>query len=177
MQSNIKNIAQDQCPSPRTEFSSPTSQKIFVGGIPHDITLEELSDYFSEFGSVKQIDMPRNAKNGKLRGFSFVHFLSSEAVEKVFKKKNHSLKGKSMAIRRAMESNDASNWTKNLQNKKLYVSNLPKSNQITEKMIKRFFERFGPVDRVLMVIDSQRKQFRGFCYVVMKNQSDFDYIL
>lgn len=82
-----------------------------------------------------------------------------------------------MAIRRAMESNKAHNVTKDLQNKKLYVSNFPKSNQITEEMVQECFQRFGPVDRVLMAFDSQQKKFRGFCYVIMKNQQDFYRIL
>lgn len=76
-----------------------------------------------------------------------------------------------------MDSNDASSHTKDMQNRKLYVSNLPKNNQVTEDMIQQFFERFGPVDRVLMVNDSKLNKFRGFCYVIMKRQKDFDYIM
>jgi RNA recognition motif-containing protein len=150
--------------SPQQETSSNTNQKIFVGGIPHNISQSELSRYFSKFGEVVRVDLPRNAKNGKLRGFSFVHFSSIASVDNVFSCKVHKLKGKKMAIRRAMKSTDASNLTKNLQNKKLYVSNLPKSNQITEEMIHKFF-------------DSNQKKFRGFCYVIMKDQQDFERIL
>ena len=82
-----------------------------------------------------------------------------------------------MTIRRALESSHASDYTKTLQNKKLYVTNLPKTNQITEKLVQDLFERYGEVDRVLMVFEGQKRLFRGFCYVIMKNQNDFDHIL
>jgi hypothetical protein len=44
-------------------------------------------------------------------------------------------------------------------------------------MIQKFFERFGPVDRVLMAVDSKLKKFRGFCYIIMKTKQDFENIL
>lgn len=169
LQSNRQNIAIAQSICQIRGTSACTNKKIFVGGIPHNISEEKLYKYFSKFGEVTRVDLPRNAKTGALRGFSFVHFSKSESVDRVFQVKVHKLRGKKMAIRRAMESNKAHNVTKDLQNKKLYVSNFPKSNQITEEMVQECFQRFGPVDRVLMAFDSQQKKFRGFCYVIMKN--------
>lgn len=76
-----------------------------------------------------------------------------------------------------LEEGRAQEMTRNLQNKKLYVSGFPKTNQVTEDMIKTYFSRFGPVDRVLMAMDPKTNSFRGFCYVIMINDSDYDMLV
>ena len=48
---------------------------------------------------------------------------------------------------------------------------------MTEEIVRAFFARFGPVDRVLMALDAKTGLFRGFCYVIMRNQQDFDSLL
>jgi RNA recognition motif-containing protein len=108
LQSKINQFA------PANASARPASQKIFVGGIPHNITQSQLSAYFSKFGDIVGIDLPRNAKNGKLRGFCFVHFANASSVEKAFLVRTHKLKGKKMTLRRAMDSGDASSLTKNM---------------------------------------------------------------
>ena len=94
-------------------------------------------------------------------------------MERVLKNPYHVIKGKVVTIRMGLEDDRAQNMTKDLQSRKLYVSGLPQTNQITEEMVHTFFSRFGPVDRVLMTVDPKTKKIRGFCYVVMKNQEDY----
>lgn len=131
--STLNNIANQ----PLVSIEQPvvSSSSIFVGGIPHNITVSALESYFSQFGTVAKIDLPRHFSSGKLRGFCFVHFQSESQAESVLKGSPHVLNGKKMAVRRAVEQKEASDLTKTLQHKKLYVSNLPASSQITEELV------------------------------------------
>lgn len=53
---------------------------IYVGNLSYDVTSEELEAVFAEYGTVKQVQLPRDRETGRMRGFGFVE-LSSEAEE------------------------------------------------------------------------------------------------
>jgi len=54
-------ISSNQVHKPNTQFSSP-SFKVFVGGLPHNVTKDEIFIYFCAFGKVVSIDLPQKAK-------------------------------------------------------------------------------------------------------------------
>lgn len=169
-------ISTTQHRNPKFEPNTP-SFKVFVGGLPHDVTKDEIFSYFSTLGKVVKVDLPKKVKTGKLKGFAFVFFSSPCETERVLWNPNHVIKGKIVTVRRGLEDLSAQEMTKDLQNRKLYVSGLPQTSQITEGMVEGFFSRFGPVDRVLMAVDPQTKKIRGFCYVIMKNPQDYQMLL
>jgi len=53
---------------------------IYVGNIPYSVADEDLSEIFSEYGSVKRVHLPMDRESGRMRGFGFVE-MSSEAEE------------------------------------------------------------------------------------------------
>ncbi|HEY9601947.1 MAG TPA: RNA-binding protein [Allocoleopsis sp.] len=53
---------------------------IYVGNLSYDVTQEDLSEVFAEYGTVKQIQLPTDRETGRMRGFGFVE-MSSEAEE------------------------------------------------------------------------------------------------
>ncbi len=53
---------------------------IYVGNLSYDVTQEDLSAVFAEYGSVKRVQLPTDRETGRLRGFAFVE-MSSEAEE------------------------------------------------------------------------------------------------
>jgi RNA recognition motif-containing protein len=90
------------------------SFKVFVGGLPHNITKSELFSYFCAFGNVINIDLPMNAKTGKLKGFGFVFFSSPSEMEYALQHESHILKGKKITMRRGLEEDSAQLMTKDL---------------------------------------------------------------
>jgi RNA recognition motif-containing protein len=68
------------------EIVSPvkTQTKIFVGGIPQEVTWEELQNYFSQFGEIVGGQIMIDKKTKRSRGFGFVKFLHEESVELAF---------------------------------------------------------------------------------------------
>lgn len=56
------------------------STKIFIGGLPVSTTDEDLFNYFSRFGPVKECNIIINRDTGLSRGFGFVDFVYQESV-------------------------------------------------------------------------------------------------
>ncbi|KAL2904559.1 Heterogeneous nuclear ribonucleoprotein 1 [Bienertia sinuspersici] len=64
------------------------TKKIFVGGIPTSVNEDELNDFFSKFGEVKEHQIMRDHSSNRSRGFGFVTFESEGAVDELLSKGN-----------------------------------------------------------------------------------------
>ena len=148
------------------------ASKLFIGGIPHNTNQAELGAYFSNFGPVKDIQLPVHSRSGKLRGFAFVEFVNKQSAALALSSGQHVLRNKKMAVRPALSSQAASTLTKKLQSRKIFAKGFPFNT--SEQEISQLFSHFGGgVDRVLMGNSSDRTQFRGFAYVVMRDDHGY----
>jgi len=80
------------------KMKKDTQMKIFVGRLPDGTTTEELQEYFSEFGEVKDTYVPN-----PFRGFGFVTFASSEVGKHVLQE-SHFFKGARLNVDKGEES-------------------------------------------------------------------------
>ncbi|KAM7516424.1 hypothetical protein LguiA_006007 [Lonicera macranthoides] len=87
-------------------------RKIFVGGLPHNLTDGELKSYFDSFGTVVDAVVIHDKEYNKPRGFGFVTFDSEEAVESVLKRSFHKLNNRRVEVKRAVPKEDMSNMHK-----------------------------------------------------------------
>jgi RNA recognition motif-containing protein len=53
---------------------------IYVGNLSYEVTQEDLSAVFAEYGSVKRVNLPTDRETGRVRGFAFVE-MSTETEE------------------------------------------------------------------------------------------------
>ncbi len=53
---------------------------IYVGNLSYDVTREDLSAVFAEYGSVQRVHLPTDRESGRVRGFAFVE-MSTETEE------------------------------------------------------------------------------------------------
>jgi RNA recognition motif-containing protein len=53
---------------------------IYVGNLSYQVTQEDLSEVFAEYGTVKRVQLPTDRETGRMRGFGFVE-LDTEAEE------------------------------------------------------------------------------------------------
>lgn len=53
---------------------------IYVGNLSYDVTEEDLTSAFSEYGTVKRVQLPTDRETGCKRGFGFVE-MDSDAEE------------------------------------------------------------------------------------------------
>jgi RNA recognition motif-containing protein len=54
-------------------------KKVFIGSLPPEATQDIVKDLFSEFGTVRSIDLVRDVFTGKCKGFAFVEMEGHEA--------------------------------------------------------------------------------------------------
>jgi RNA recognition motif-containing protein len=53
---------------------------IYVGNLSYEVTEADLNAAFSEYGTVKRVQLPTDRETGRMRGFGFVE-MSTEAEE------------------------------------------------------------------------------------------------
>lgn len=53
---------------------------IYVGNLSFEATQEDISQIFTEYGTVKRVQLPTDRETGRFRGFGFVE-MSTEAEE------------------------------------------------------------------------------------------------
>ena len=63
------------------ESSRDSTRKLFVGGLADRTTEESLRDAFEEFGNVESADLMMDKVTNRHRGFAFVTFTDSDAVD------------------------------------------------------------------------------------------------
>lgn len=74
--------------------SGPTDPyKIFVGALPQELDDEGMKEYFSQYGKVEDCVVMRDKVTDKSRGFGFVTFANSAAVDKTLEH-DHVIKGR-----------------------------------------------------------------------------------
>uniref|UniRef100_A0A7N2LZN7 RRM domain-containing protein n=1 Tax=Quercus lobata TaxID=97700 RepID=A0A7N2LZN7_QUELO len=83
-------------------YNNGTSiHKIFVKGIPNDLTEPEFKKYFDSFGTVTEAFFMYNPQTNKRRGFGFVSFDSEEAVERALQNRSHKMENWTLEVERA----------------------------------------------------------------------------
>ncbi|MCG9891684.1 MAG: RNA-binding protein [Thermosynechococcaceae cyanobacterium MS004] len=55
---------------------------IYVGNLSYEVTQEDLTSVFAEYGSVKRVQLPTDRETGRMRGFGFVEMGSDAEEEK-----------------------------------------------------------------------------------------------
>lgn len=53
---------------------------IYVGNLSYEVTSDDLTSVFAEYGTVKRVQLPTDRETGRMRGFAFVE-MSSDAEE------------------------------------------------------------------------------------------------
>lgn len=51
---------------------------VYVGNLSYEVTQEDLSAVFAEYGSVKRVQLPTDRETGRPRGFGFVEMSTDD---------------------------------------------------------------------------------------------------
>jgi RNA recognition motif-containing protein len=65
-----------------------------LGGLTWDTTVEDLREYFSAFGNIRDCSIKQDPNTGRSRGFAFLVFDSKDIVEKILNQSEHFIKGR-----------------------------------------------------------------------------------
>ncbi|XP_018570774.1 heterogeneous nuclear ribonucleoprotein 27C isoform X3 [Anoplophora glabripennis] len=85
--------------------------KVFLGGLPSNVTETDLRSFFTRFGKVMEVVIMYDQEKKKSRGFGFLSFEDDEAVERCVSEHFVNLNGKQVEIKKA-EPRDGSGGNK-----------------------------------------------------------------
>ena len=111
--------------------------KVVLEGIPENVAVEDLRDYFSKFGPLAFIDLAYYHSRGKQRGDAFLVFSDDKTVELVAEKNGiHLINGQEVHVKRA-----TSNHVTKGRDLKIFVDRIPAT--VSEPQVRRYFQSFG----------------------------------
>lgn len=96
------------------------------------IFTEELREHFSKFGEIESINVKTDPQTGRSRGFAFIVFASTDAIDKVNEAGEHVINNKKVDPKKAKARHG-----------KIFVGGL--TTEISDDEIKTYFSQFGNV--------------------------------
>lgn len=83
------------------------STKIYVGGLNYEVSDEDLSKMFSEFGEVESAIVIKDRETSRSKGFGFVEMTQSEDAQKAINDMNgKEIDGRKLTVNQARPRED-----------------------------------------------------------------------
>ncbi|XP_017483861.1 PREDICTED: RNA-binding protein squid isoform X3 [Rhagoletis zephyria] len=132
-------------------------RKLFVGGLSWETSEKELREHFGKYGEIESINVKTDPQTGRSRGFAFIVFTSTEAIDKVHAAGEHVINNKKVDPKKAKARHG-----------KIFVGGL--TNEISDDEIKTYFSQFGNIVDVELPFDKQKSQRKGFCFITFDSE-------
>lgn len=154
---NVENGAGTNNGQPETNNGRDDDRKLFVGGLSWETTEKELREHFGQYGEIENINVKTDSQTGRSRGFAFIVFTSTDAIDKVNAAGDHIINNKKVDPKKAKARHG-----------KIFVGGL--TNEISDDEIKTYFGQFGNIIDVEMPFDKQKSQRKGFCFITFDSE-------
>ncbi|XP_012528281.1 RNA-binding protein squid isoform X2 [Monomorium pharaonis] len=94
---------------PKRVSKKPQHGKIFVGGLTPEITDDDIKSYFSQYGTIVELQAPFDKVKNQRKGFCFITFDSKEVVYKLLKTPKQTINGKEVDVKKVKVNPDPRN--------------------------------------------------------------------
>ncbi|XP_057794286.1 heterogeneous nuclear ribonucleoprotein 1-like [Salvia miltiorrhiza] len=166
--------------------------KLFVGGISWDTTDDVLKDHFCKYGDVLGSVIARDRNSGHPRGFAFVTFSESSAVDRALQD-SHQILSRTVEVKRAIPRSEQQSQQQNnrgssrnnsrtnsrsndqFRTKKIFVGGL--SANLTEEEFRSYFEKFGRITDVVVMHDNLTHRPRGFGFITFDSEDSVEEVM
>ena len=81
---------------------SHEKKKVFIGGIPSDLTEEELRSHFEAYGKVEEIEWPTDKNTKVHRNFAFIIFEEEAAADAASQLQKHTIHDRECDVKKAV---------------------------------------------------------------------------
>lgn len=160
---------------------SNSDNKVYVGNLANSTNKETLTAHFLQYGDISECVVMMDKDTGTSRGFGFVTFKESSAVDAAIG--NHNMvDGKQVQCKRAVRdtskgggqddgrSNSGGGSQFNVV--KVFVGGLPASCDY-DKLVGHF-SRYGEIQDAVVMMDAQTQRHRGFGFVTYKDPNSVE---
>ncbi|VEL22766.1 unnamed protein product [Protopolystoma xenopodis] len=149
-------------------------KKLFVGGLNPKTDENSLREYYSQWGEIIDVVVMKDPRTQKSRGFGFVTFKESTAVDAAQSSRPHNIDGKDVDSKRAMPR-DETGPEAHATVTKIFVGGLPK--EVTNDELNAYFSHFGKVSEAQVVIKKDTNVPRGFAFVTFEDHDSVDKVI
>lgn len=147
---------QENAASKRT-MKNNTSDLIVLG-LPWSTTDDELKEAFSKFGEIVMVQVKKDPKTGKSKGFGFIKFAEYESQMRVLGQR-HIVEGRQCDVKLPHSRGEA---VAQQFDSKVFIGRV--TEDITSDDLKKYFGRFGEITDIYIP-----KPFRGFAFITFLN--------
>jgi len=147
-----------------------SNTKLFIGGIPKDVSDEEYKVYFGSFGGITDCILMRDA-NRVGRGFGFVTYEKQSAYDSVLQAQLF-LRGKKLQAKRAIPPTEV---MENQSLVKIFVGGL--ARDLDKSQLESTFSQYGAVEDCIIMKDGVTGESRGFGFITFVSSSAVDEVL
>jgi len=140
--------------------------KMYVGNISFDTTGDELIEYFSTWGSVKDCYVPLDRETGLPRGFAFLTMAPDGVDAAIENADGIEFGGRTIEVKVSLPRGTKAPVRQKAPETKLYVGNL--SYDTDEDMLRETFEQYGTLIDLYMPIDRYSGDRRGFAFLTVE---------
>jgi len=171
-------IEQPQTKKAKLDPAVPETKSIFVGRLSWSVDSDRLAQEFAHCGEVVSATVQTDRNTGKSRGFGYVHFSTTEAVEKALEMSGQEIDGRPINVDRSTPADPnqtRENRAKTFNDRvsapssTLFIGNLPFT--ISEDTLWSYFEGYS-VKTIRLPTDRESGQPKGFGYVELEGLED-----
>ncbi|KAG2555708.1 heterogeneous nuclear ribonucleoprotein Q-like isoform X2 [Panicum virgatum] len=131
--------------------SSQAKNRLFIGNVPKDWTLNDFKNAVEEVGpGVLKVNLPKAQRSDRHKGYGFIEYYNQACAEYARQKMStpeFKLDTNAPTVNWA-DSKNSGESASTAQVKSLYVKNLPKT--VTEEQLKKLFEHLGEITKVIL---------------------------
>ncbi|XP_038051781.1 heterogeneous nuclear ribonucleoprotein A3 homolog 1-like [Patiria miniata] len=156
-----------------SETGDEPLRKLFVGGLPRDCDVEQLKEYFGEYGNIIDCVVIKDKQTQASKGFGFVTMSTIEEVDNALlsdkdTERTHKIGVKDVEVKRAIPR-DNQDPTAHIGTNKLFVAGFKTSNLEADD-ISAYFGNMCTVENVHIVKDKETMRSKGFGFVQLSNR-------
>ncbi|KAL3812309.1 hypothetical protein ACJIZ3_013577 [Penstemon smallii] len=173
-------------------MANTEQSKLFVGGISWETTDDVLRDHFAKYGVVLGSVVAKDRITGSPRGFAFVTFSESSAVDRALQD-SHQILSRTVEVKRAIARSEQQIHQQNhrgfsrnnirtnssnrdqFRTKKIFVGGL--SANLTDEEFKSYFEKFGRITDVVVMHDNMTHRPRGFGFITFDSEDSVEEVM
>lgn len=115
---------------------------IYVGNLPDTITANDLFAFFTTFGEIKSIEIPKDHVTEKYRGFAFIEFDQREDASAAIENYDRTqFMGRNIKVRRSKPVDLKPNYHKPIWHNDRWLTNIEQKKIEDEKYTKEMQEK------------------------------------